>query len=285
MPCIEETLDALGWSCWFSTLDLKSGYWQVPLVKENKLKTAFSISGHGFWECNRMPFGLKNVGATFQRLMEECLGELQPFKCLVHLDDVMVHPNNFEDHLSNLEMVFLQLRHFCLKPKPSKCKFFRTRLQNLGHVVSAAGVETDPEKIQPLRDWPVPQNPSELSTFLGGTGYYRRFVEGYAKVTRPLQRLMGKWRKPQSSNKEQGKRNKNPAEVAPWVDLTVPAGLWQHHWQVGQSSSARLPRLHKTRCVTDWCQSGRPRCCTLSGAWRGGEASALCQSDLRQERE
>ena len=223
VPRIEETLDALGGSCWFSTLDLKSGYWQFPLTKEDKQKTAFSISGLGLWECNRMPFSLKNAGATFQHLMEECLGELQPSKCLVYLDDVIVHANNFEDHLNNLEMVFRQLRNFGLKLKPSKCKFFYTRLQYLGHVVSAAGVETDPEKTQPLRDWPVPQNPSELHTFLGVTGYYRRFVEGYAKVARPLQRLMvghvhkGKRWKPQSGNQGQGKRKKNPDEAAPWV--------------------------------------------------------------------
>ena len=223
VPRIEETLDALGGSRWFSALDLKSGYWQVPLAEEDKQKTAFSISGLGFWECNRMPFGLKNAGATFQRLMEECLGELQPSKCLVYLDDVIVHSSNFKDHLDNLEMVFRQLRNFGLKLKPSKCKFFRTRLQYLGHVVSATGVETDPEKTQPLRDWPVPRNPSELHTFLGVTGYYRRFVEGFAKIVRPLQQLMvghvhkGKGRRARHNDQKQGKRKKKPAEATPWV--------------------------------------------------------------------
>ena len=95
-----------------------------------------------------MPFGLKNTGATFQRLMEECLGDLQPGKCLLYLNDVIVHSENFLDLLKNLEMVFHKLHDYGLKLKPSKCKFFRTRLQYLGHAVSAAGVKTDPEKTE-----------------------------------------------------------------------------------------------------------------------------------------
>ena len=223
VPRIEETLDALRGSCWFSTLDLKSGYWQVPLAEEDKQKTAFAVIGLGFWECNRMPFGLKNAGATFQRLMEECLGHLQPSKCLVYLDDVIVHAANYEDHLRNLELVFSKLHDYGLKLKPSKCRFFRTRLQYLGHVVSAAGVETDPEKTEALKNWPIPRNPSELQTFLGVTGYNRRFVEGNAKVARPLQRLMvghthkGKRSKPGNSQPGGKRRKKKKLEVAPWV--------------------------------------------------------------------
>ena len=218
MPRIEETLDALQGSRWFSTLDLKSGYWQVPVAEEDKHKTAFSVGSLGFWECNRMPFGLKNAGATFQRMMEECLGELQPSKCLVYLDDVIVHATTFEQHLENLDMVFQKLHQYGLKLKPSKCSFFKDRLQYLGHVVSAYGVETDPEKTEALRTWPVPKNTKELHTFLGVTGYYRRFVKDYAKITRPLQRLMvghghtGKRRK-----KGMKGGNKKPTEAAPWI--------------------------------------------------------------------
>ena len=222
VPRIEETLDALKGSQWFSTLDLKSGYWQVPLAEKDKHKTALTVGGLGFWECNRMPFGLKNAGATFQRLMENCLGDLQPRMCLIYLDDVIVHSRTFEDQLKNLEMVFQRLRDYGLKLKPSKCKFFRTRLQYLGHVVSSQGVETDPEKTEALREWPVPRNPAELHTFFGVTGYYRRFVEGYARTVRPLQQLMvghvhkGK-RSHQKKTQGSSKKKKKPVDAAPWI--------------------------------------------------------------------
>jgi transposase InsO family protein len=190
LPRIEETLEAMRGSRWFSSLDLKSGFWQVPVAEEDRHKTAFTVGNLGFWEWNRMPMGLRNSGATFQRLMEQCLEGLQPNKCLVYLDDVVVHSQTFEEHLDRLSEVFERLQAYGLKLKPSKCHLFKQRLAYLGHVVSAEGVETDPEKIAALANWKVPSNPSELQTFLGFVGYYRRYVEGFSKIVKPLYVLL-----------------------------------------------------------------------------------------------
>ena len=190
IPRIEETLDALSGSCWFSSLDLKSGYWQVPVAEEDKPKTAFTVGNLGFWQWERMPMGMKNSGATFQRLMEQCVGDMQPKKCLVYLDDVIVHSRSFEEHLQNLHEVFERLNKFGLKLKPVKCHLFKRRLAYLGHVVSEKGVETDPEKTEALRSWPTPKDPKELMTYLGFVGYYRRFVPNFSKIARPLQLLL-----------------------------------------------------------------------------------------------
>ena len=154
--------------------------------------------------------------------MEDCLGDLQPRMCLIYLNDVMVHSRTFEDQLKNLEMVFQRLCDYGLKLKPSKCKFFCTRLQYLDHVVSSQGVETDPEKTEALRKWLVPRIPAELHTFLGITGYYRHFVVGYARIVQPLQELMvGHVHKGKCSHqkKTQGnsKKKKKPVDAAPWI--------------------------------------------------------------------
>lgn len=121
LPRIEETLDTLQGAKWFSVLDLKSGYWQVEMAEEDKHKTAFTVGPLGFWECNRMAFGLTNAPATFQRLMETCMGDLYLTYCLIYLDDVVVFSRTFEEHLERLEAVFQRLKDAGLKLNPKKC--------------------------------------------------------------------------------------------------------------------------------------------------------------------
>ncbi|PIK53305.1 Septin-8-A [Apostichopus japonicus] len=181
LPRIEESLDALKGAKWFSSLDLQSGYWQIEVAEKDIPKTAFTTP-MGFYECNRMPFGLTNAPATFQRLMEHCVGDMNYKKCLVYLDDVIIFSQTFEEHLERLSAVLKRLTDFGLKLKPSKCNLLQNSVTYLGHVVSEHGVETDPEKIQAVKSWPVPQNVKQLRSFLGFTGYYRRFVEGYANI-------------------------------------------------------------------------------------------------------
>ena len=188
LPRIEETLDALHGAQWFSSLDLKAGYWQVEMREEDKAKTAFTTP-LGFYEANRMPFGLTNAPATFQRLMERCVGDLNLKTCLVYLDDIIIFSSTFEEHLERLESVLARLQYHGLKLKPSKCQLFRTSVKYLGHVISAAGVETDPDKTAALRTWPVPSNHQEVRSFLGFAGYYRRFIAGYSKIAKPLHAL------------------------------------------------------------------------------------------------
>jgi len=190
MPKIENTLHLLSGSKYFSTLDLKSGYWQVAMKERDKHLTAFNAGPLGFYECNRMPFGLVNAPATFQRLMERCMGDLHLRDCLIYLDDVIIFSQNFEEHLERIEAVFIQLSDHNLKLKASKCHFFQREVKYLGHIVSEEGIQTDPEKLEAVKSWPTPKSTKDVRKFLGFTGYYRRFVKGYASIVRPLNDLL-----------------------------------------------------------------------------------------------
>ena len=148
LPRIEETLDYLAGSKWFSTLDLKSGYWQVELDEESKPLTAFTAGPLGFYKCEWMPFGATNAPATFQRMMETCLGDLHQNWCLIYLDDIIVFAKTQEEAITRLGTVFQKLREVRLKLQPSKCELFKTSLLYLGHIVSEDGIRTDPKKIE-----------------------------------------------------------------------------------------------------------------------------------------
>uniref|UniRef100_A0A3B1KCG2 ribonuclease H n=1 Tax=Astyanax mexicanus TaxID=7994 RepID=A0A3B1KCG2_ASTMX len=188
LPNIEETFSALHGSRWFSVMDLKSGYYQVEVEEEDKHKTAF-VTPMGFWEFNRLPQGVTNAPSTFQRVMEKCMGTMNLKEVLVFLDDLIVFSDTLEEHESRLMRVLTKLKDFGLKLSPEKCHFFRRSVRYLGHIVSEDGVETDPEKISALTTWPKPRNIRELKSFLGFTGYYRRFVKDYSKIARPLNDL------------------------------------------------------------------------------------------------
>ena len=148
MPHIDETLDCLGGATIFTSLDLRSGYWQVKMEEGSKPLTAFTVGPLGFYECERMPFGLTNARATFQHLMENCLGELHLSWCIIYLDDIIVFSDSLGEHLHRLRGVFAKLDKAGLKLKPSKCEFFKTRITYLGHIVSSKGIETDPKRLK-----------------------------------------------------------------------------------------------------------------------------------------
>jgi transposase InsO family protein len=190
LPRLDETMDALIGAKFFSKLDLKSGYYQIPMHEAHKERTAFSVGPLGFFEFNSMPMGTVNATSSFQRLMQQCLGNIHLKECVVFLDDILVYSDTFENHLQRLKNVFQRLRDCGLKLKPSKCEFLKTHCQYLGHVVSAEGVSTDPSKINKVQEWKVPSNAKELSSFLGFTGFYRRYVKGYSSVAKPLQDVL-----------------------------------------------------------------------------------------------
>ncbi|MCD1431043.1 DDE-type integrase/transposase/recombinase [Klebsiella pneumoniae] len=194
LPRIDDTLDTLAGSRIFSTLDLKSGYWQVELAPEDKEKTAFTV-GTGLWQFTVMPFGLCNAPATFERLMDTVLKGLSWKTCLVYLDDIIVVGKTFEDHLRNLEEVFQRLRNSGLRLSSKKCHLFQREVQYLGHVVSSEGVAVDKKKVESVKEWPVPTDKHELRSFLGLCTYYRRFVPGFANIAKPLTRLTEEDRK------------------------------------------------------------------------------------------
>lgn len=188
LPRIEESLDALGNASLFSTLDLTSGYWQVEMEEQDKHKTAFSTPT-GLFECNRMPFGLQNAPATFQRLMSTCLRDLNLSTCLLYLDDIIVFSSSFEEHIQRLDKVFACLKQHGLKLKPSKCSLLQQKVKYLGHIVSAEGIATDPDKVLQVQNWQRPSTRKELLRFLGFTGYCRRFIKGYSNIVAPLYQL------------------------------------------------------------------------------------------------
>ena len=191
LPRIDETLESLSGSQFFTTLDLASGYWQVEVEEGDKEKTAFSTQD-GHYEFNVMPFGLTNAPATFERLMECVLAGLTYEQCLVYLDDIVIFSMTFPHHLERLATVFQHLRKAGLTLKPEKCHFAQKEIHYLGHIVSCKGVQADPEKIKAITSYPVPSDIKELRQFLGLSNYYRRFIEHYLDITEPLHKLTRK---------------------------------------------------------------------------------------------
>ena len=191
IPRIEESLDSLAGAKWFSTLDLASGYWQVELDEAAKEKSAFVVRS-GLYQWTVMPFGLCNAPATFERLMENIMRGLQWESLLVYLDDLIVFGKTIDEEIERLRVVFQRLRQANLKLKPKKCVLFQRKVLYLGHIVTAEGIATDPEKIRVIEEWGTPTSVHDVRSFLGLASYYRRFVKGFCDIARPLYNLTKK---------------------------------------------------------------------------------------------
>ena len=189
IPHIDDLLDALHGARWFSTLDLKSGYWQVPIQEQDKEKTAFRASGGQLFEFNQVPFGLCNAPATFSCLMDRILAGLHWETCLFYLDDIIVFAITWEEHLDRIWQVFERLCHAQLKLGAEKCTFAVKEVSYLGHRVTSEGLLPDPTLLKAIRQIGTPENATEVRLFLGLAGYYRRYVKNFATITGPLHAL------------------------------------------------------------------------------------------------
>ncbi len=185
LPRIDESFDALKGARYFSTIDLASGYHQVAMDVGDKEKTAFTTP-FGLFEYLRMPMGVCNGPATFQRLMQATMNDLIFEIMLVYLDDILVYSPSFQSHLERLDIVLKRLKQTGLKLKWGKCHFLQKEVKFLGHQISADGIATDPSKVAAVKEWPVPSTVKELQSFLGLCSYYRRYVEGFSKIAAPL---------------------------------------------------------------------------------------------------
>ena len=162
LPRIEDSLDYLDGATICTSLDLQSGYWQVEMTEASKPMTAFTVGPLGFYECVQMPFGLTNAPATFQCLMESCLGKMHLKWCIIYLDDIIVFSKTPEEHIERLRGVFEKVSAAGLRLKVSKCEFFKSQVTYLGHIISKNGIVTDLKKINAIKKWPVPKTVTEV---------------------------------------------------------------------------------------------------------------------------
>jgi len=191
MPLVEDVIDQLGNSSWFTALDLQSGFWQIRMVPEDVKKTAL-ITKTGLYDWTVMPFGLKNATNTFTRTMSSVFKEMGDKFLKVFVDDLNIHNENWEDHLRHLGVVLSRLREVNLKLNPSKCCFATESIVFLGHVVSRAGTKPDPGKIDAVLCFLELKTVTNVRSFLGLTGYYRKYIREYSRLVNPLFELTKK---------------------------------------------------------------------------------------------
>lgn len=195
LPYMSSILDKLRNAKYLSSLDIKSAYWQVSVAKESREYTAFTVPGRGLFQFKRMPFGLCNSPATFQRLIDRVLGaELEPH-VFVYLDDVIVVTETFEKHLEILQEIFERIKNAGLTVSEEKCFFCRPELRYLGYVVDHQGLHVDPEKVSAVLNIPPPKNTTEVRRILGVASWYRRFIPNFSTIVAPMTALLCKNKK------------------------------------------------------------------------------------------
>ena len=192
---LDDLLDQLGKSKYFSALDLAAGYWQVRVHSDSQEKTAF-ITHQGLYDFRVMPFGLCNAPAVFQRLMQRVIMGLNPEEgpdfVAVYLDGVLIFSETLEDHLRHVRIVIEQVMATGLKLKPVKCHFVRQEVEYLGHLITPDGLRHNSNRVAAVREFVTPRSVTEIRQFLGLASYYRCFIPKFAKIAQPLHQLTKK---------------------------------------------------------------------------------------------
>src|SRR5438445_8177084 len=183
LPRIDDLLEQFREANWFSSIDLASGYWQIEMDEKDIVKTAFTCH-LGLFEFTVMPFGLKNAPPTFQRMMNEILGEWLDEFVVVYIDDIMIYSKTFGEHMEHVEMILKKLKEVNLMLKLKKCKWCEQNIEFLGHVVGSYGLKPNPGKIEKIKDMKRPTKVKEIRAVLGLFSYYRRFVKGFSKIAK-----------------------------------------------------------------------------------------------------
>ena len=190
LPWMQETMESMVGTRFFSTMDLKSGFWQVKMAKDSQQYTAFTVGSLGVYEFLRMPYRLCNALVTFQRLMQNCLGELNLTYALIYLDDVIVFSQTEEEHLHRLQVILARFLEHGLKIKPSKCHLLQDEITFLGHKISAKGMKLGTANLKAIAEMVPPKTYTEIQHFTRMTGFFRRFIKGYSKIAKPLNDLL-----------------------------------------------------------------------------------------------
>ncbi|UYV65155.1 K02A2.6-like [Cordylochernes scorpioides] len=189
LPRNDDVLDSLTGAKFFSSMDLRTGYWQIEIDEEDREKTAF-ITPDGLYEFRVMPFGLCNAPATFERMMDKLLAGLKWTICLCYLDDIIVYATSFKEHIERLGKVLRCIQQAGLCINHEKCRFGSREIKVLGHLVTESGIRPDPDKIEAITNFPTPKTAHEVRSFMGLCSYYRRFVKDFANKAKPLHDLL-----------------------------------------------------------------------------------------------
>ncbi|KMQ86252.1 reverse ribonuclease integrase, partial [Lasius niger] len=238
LPNMSAILDKLRAAQYISTLDLSQAYFQIPLAKDSREITAFSVPDKGLYHFTRMPYGLTGAPATFQRLLDKLIGpEMEPF-AFAYLDDIIIATPTFEEHIVWLKKVLAKISSADLTINPEKCEFCKSYVKYLGFIVQKEGLTVDPDKTLPIMEFPIPKNIKQLRRFLGIASWYRRFIPHLTTITEPLTRLLKKnkrweWGEEQSSAVQTIKEHLTTAPVLACPDFERPFVLQTDASSVG----------------------------------------------------
>ena len=191
IPKCPETMESLVGAQYFSTMDLKSGFWQVKVSEDSRQYMTFTVSSMGVYKFLHMPYGLCNALAMFQCLMQNCLSKLILSLAMVYLDNMIVYSEMPEDHLTWLQAIFDRFAHHSLKLKPSKCQFFKEEITYLGHEISAKGMLPGQKGIEEVARMGPPTMYTGVRMFIRAVGYFRHFIKNFAQIAKPLNDLLG----------------------------------------------------------------------------------------------